>query len=219
MNAPARTRRGFSLVEILLAVALLGALLLALNIFLFSMGELWGRRSEQRLFDQHVRAVTRHVEAVLRTAELARVARPGVGGGITPQEVRLDTGTTEVLLTFELPEGDRVLPWPEQPLPDVVCSLAAREGKGLVLYWHSRLEENGTGTLPRALVLTPLVIGLDYEYYTPESRTWQSLPRPPSGREGSSLAPQGIRLRFAHGTLTAETRILLFPPTGALPSF
>ena len=72
-----RTRRprGFSLLEILVAVALLGMLLLALNVFIFSMGEIWGRNSEQRLFDQHVRAVTRHVENLLRSATLSPAAQ------------------------------------------------------------------------------------------------------------------------------------------------
>src|SRR5262245_29771708 len=50
---------GFTLLEILLAVALVGLVLVALNTFVFSMGELWGQRSEVRLFEQHVRAVVR----------------------------------------------------------------------------------------------------------------------------------------------------------------
>lgn len=75
MSHPSRRSSGrrsaFTLIEILLAVALLGGLLLALNLFIFSMGEIWGQGREQRLFNEHVRAVTRHVEKLLRTAALA----------------------------------------------------------------------------------------------------------------------------------------------------
>ena len=67
--------RGFTLLETLLASALLGALLLALNFFVFSMAEIWGQGSERRLFEQHVRAVTREVEELIRTAAL-RQRRP-----------------------------------------------------------------------------------------------------------------------------------------------
>ena len=219
MNGRTQAQCGFSLVEILLAVALLGALLLALNIFIFSMGEIWGRRSEQRLFDQHVRAVTRHVEEMLRAATLARQVRPGAGRAVIPQELRLETGATEVVLAFELPEGDRVLPWPERPLPEVECALAAPAGRGLVLYWRSRLETRFAETPPRATVLTPFVAELRYEYYSPDYKIWQTETAPRRDREGQWLAPQGIRLRFGHGSMAAETRIMLPAPTGALPVF
>ncbi|MBI3878047.1 MAG: prepilin-type N-terminal cleavage/methylation domain-containing protein, partial [Verrucomicrobia bacterium] len=70
---PRRQSRGFSLVEILLAVALLGALLLSLNVFIFSMSEIWGQNADKRLFEQHVRAVTRHVDRLVRGAAISPV--------------------------------------------------------------------------------------------------------------------------------------------------
>src|SRR4051812_3329908 len=60
----------FTLIEILLALALVALLLVGLNTFIFSMGELWGQRADVRLFDQHVRAVTRFLEHELRAAAL-----------------------------------------------------------------------------------------------------------------------------------------------------
>ncbi len=208
----------FTLVEILLAVALLGAVLLALNLFVFSMGELWGRNAEQRLFDQHVRAVTRHVDSLFRRAVLAG---PGPAGSaaIGPEEIRTETGGTGPLLTFELPAGDRVLPWPEEPLPDVVCSLEAREGRGLVLYWHSRLETHFDDEPPRALVLTPFGAGLSYDYYTPETKAWRSGPRLEKNSAGQWITPDRVTLRFVHGKMTAEATLVLPAAGAALPAF
>jgi len=54
--------RGFTLIEVLLAMFLAGLVLVGLNTFIFSMSELWGRNSDVRLFDQHVRAVTRFLQ-------------------------------------------------------------------------------------------------------------------------------------------------------------
>ena len=51
-----RLRRGFTLLELLLAMALAATVLIGLNTFVFSMGELWGRGGDVRLFDRHVRA-------------------------------------------------------------------------------------------------------------------------------------------------------------------
>ena len=106
-----RSRRGFTLVEMMLALALVGLVMVGLNTFIFSMTELWGRNLEPRRFDQHVRAVTRYLESELRAAALPPTAardRPG----ITPAEVRNEAGVTEELLTFELPAGSRLFTWP-----------------------------------------------------------------------------------------------------------
>ncbi|MBI3885005.1 MAG: prepilin-type N-terminal cleavage/methylation domain-containing protein [Opitutae bacterium] len=217
---PRRQSRGFSLVEILLAVALLGALLLSLNVFIFSMSEIWGQNADKRLFEQHVRAVTRHVDRLLRRAALSPVAlAAATGSAVAPQETKLETGATEAALTFELPAGDRVLPWPDGPLPDVVCSLSAQEGKGLILYWHSRLETRFADDAPRPLVLTPLVTALSYDYYNPDFKNWQNQPRLQKDGAGKYVMPDRIRLRFALNKMTAETVITLPATTGALPAF
>ena len=63
-----RNRAGFTLLEVLLAVALSGMLLVAVNFFVLGLGELWGRGAEPRLFDRHVRGVTRFLEALMDQA-------------------------------------------------------------------------------------------------------------------------------------------------------
>lgn len=214
-----RRTRGFSLLEILVAVALLGLLLLALNVFIFSMGEIWGRNSEQRLFDQHVRAVTRHVENLLRSATLSPVALGGPDRPLAIQEIRGLTGATEPVLAFELPEGDRVLAWAEQPLPDVVCALAAQPDKGLVLYWHSRLEKRFADDPPRALVLSPFGTTLTYDYYQPDFKSWQSQSRLQKDRDGQWRLPDRLILHFAHGKMSAETAVVLPVANDGLPTF
>jgi len=208
----------FSLIELLLAVALLGGVLLALNMFVFSMGDLWGRSGDRRLFEQHVRAVTRHVDDLFRRATLAG-AIPADTAAVAPAEIRGEAGGRVTLLTFELPAGDRTLPWPEEPLPDVVCSLEAREGRGLVLYWHSRLETRFADDPPRATVLTPFAVGLVYDYYQADTKAWRSETMLRKDNEGRWLTPGRVTLRFVHGQLKAESTVVLPVASGALPAF
>lgn len=131
--APARgaKSRAFTLLEVLLALTLVALLLVSMNTFVFSMGELWGQRTDIRLFDQHVRAVTRFLEHELRAAALPPAAQPN-STPIALQEVQPQNGVMENMLTFELPAGSRLFTWPEQPLPEVVCSFQARPNEGLV---------------------------------------------------------------------------------------
>lgn len=211
---------GFTLLEILLSLALVGLMLVALNTFVFSMGELWGRGADVHLFEQHTRAVTRFLDRELRTAVLPPSARPNTTP-IALKEIRPPTGMTEKLLTFELPSGSRLFVWPEKqpPLPEVVCSLQVRERDGLFLLWHSRLEKNFETDSPRETLVTPLVTGVAYEYYDPDFNRWTTETNLKLDNTGNPMTPQRLRLKFAYNKLLRETVITLPATSGALPLF
>ena len=212
------TRRGFTLLEILLALSLVGLVLVSMNTFVFSMGELWGRNNDVRLFDQHVRAVTRFLEQELRASALPPAVRSGTEA-ITAEEIRPQSGMTDNLLTFELPEGCRLFTWPERPLPEVVCSLQVREGEGLKLLWHSRLEKRFEDDPPRETLVTPLVTGLSYDYYDASFRNWKNEPQLRRDSNGKLETPQRLRLKFTYGKMTRETVIALPTASEGLPNF
>jgi prepilin-type N-terminal cleavage/methylation domain-containing protein len=219
---PGRRARGFTLLEILLSLALTALIMVALNTFIFSLGEIWGRGADVRLFDQHARAVTRFLEHEMRAAALP----PAALARSTPiglQEVRPQSGIADNLLTFELPAGSRLFMWPDakRPLPEVVCSLQVRDNEGLILLWHSRLEKNFDTDPPRETVVTPLVTGLSYDYYDSDSNRWTTETRLKSDPSGGTapLMPQRLRLKFTYGKLTRESVVTLPAPTEALPLF
>ena len=210
--------RGFTLLEILLALALVGLLLVALNTFVFSMAELWGQRTEPRLFDQHVRAVTRFLERELRAAALPPAARPN-STPIGLQEITPQGGLVEKMLTFELPGGSRLFRWPDRPLPEVLCSFQARKDEGLVLLWHSRLEKNFDSEPPRETVITPLVTALAYDYYDAEANRWSTETTLKSDPRGQPMTPLRLRLKFGYAGMTRES-VVTFPiPGEGLPLF
>ena len=217
-----RPSRGFTLLEILLSLALVALTLVALNTFIFSMGELWGRNADVRLFDQHVRAVTRFLEHELRSAVLppAAVAR---STPIALQDITPQGGASDKLLTFELTAGSRLIVWPDskRPLPEVVCSLQARDREGLILLWHSRLEKDFDTDPPRETVITPLVTALTYDYYDADSNRWttETALKPDPNGGTNPLLPQRLRLKFTYGKMTSESVVTLPAPSEGLPLF
>jgi len=214
----ARAARGFTLLEILFALAIASMVLIALNTLIFSMGELWGRNSDVRLFEQHTRAVTRYLERELRGATLPPFAQTGATP-IVPQEIRPQNGSTENLLTFELTEGSRLIPWPERPLPEVVCSLQARERSGLWLLWHSRLEKKFEDDPPHETLVSPYVSALSYDYYDTEFKNWKNENVLRRNSDNKLEVPQRLRLKFTYGKMTRETVIVLSNATEGLPNF
>jgi prepilin-type N-terminal cleavage/methylation domain-containing protein len=209
---------GFTLLEVLLALALVALLLVSLNTFVFSMGELWGKRTDVRLFDQHVRAVTRFLEHELRAASLPPAARPN-STPIALQEVKPQNGMMEKMLTFELPAGSRLFNWPERPLPEVVCSFQARPGEGLVMLWHSRLEKNFEADAPRENIITPLVTALSYDYYDPDTNRWTTELMLKMDPQGQPMTPHRLRLKFAYAKMTRESVVTLPLPGEGMPAF
>jgi prepilin-type N-terminal cleavage/methylation domain-containing protein len=209
---------GFTLLEILLALALVGLMLVALNTFVFSMGELWGRNTDVRLFEQHARAVTRFLQEELRIAALPPAARAGATP-ITPQEIRPRMGSTDTMLTFELPAGCRLIAWPERPLPEVVCSLQLRDREGLWLLWHSRLETKFADDPPHETLITPFVTELEYDYYDADARRWTTETRLRRASGDEVEIPRRLRLKFTYKKLTHESVVNLPTPLEGLPDF
>jgi prepilin-type N-terminal cleavage/methylation domain-containing protein len=213
-----KRRAGFTLLEVLLSLALVGMLFVGLNTFVFSMGELWGRNGDVRLFDQHVNAVTRFVGQMLRNAALPPAARTA-STPIAIQQITPQSGTADFLITFELPAGNPLLTWPDRPLPEVLCSLQARPNDGLYLLWHSRLEARFTDDPPRELRLTPLVASLAYDYYDDNLKKWTTQTALQTDSSGAQEVPQRIRLQFAYGKLKRETTIPVPVTIQGLPNF
>lgn len=208
--------RAFTLIEVLVSVALLGLLLIALNLFVFSMAEIWGHGAERRLFEQHVRAVTREVQTLARTAALPPIAAEPV---LFAREVRLDDGRRQTLVSFELPAGSPRLPWKTTPLPDVVCSLVLQDGKGLVLYWQSRLERDFTDAAARPFVLSGFGSSMAFDYLESEGATWRTYDQLQRAPDGKWRMPERLRLKFTHKQMTSETTVTLPKSTVPLPHF
>lgn len=210
--AAARPRRGaFTLLEVLLAIAIAGSLLIAAVSLALSMGEVWGNGSGRRLFDQHVRGVTRFLDTMLRQAEpppsqtedgslgdkqadaqeaqreqQSGPAALGTQSGQEPvvwQRARGNAYGNEEFLTFELPESPGVFAWPEQPLPFVVCSLRVDPRRGLFILWKSRLELDFEDHEPRELLVSRYVTGIRYFYYDTDAANpaWEEEDRPRTG--------------------------------------
>ncbi len=221
-------RRGFTLLEILLSLALVMLVMVGLNTFIFSMGELWGNRSEARLLELHVRAVTRFLDQQLQVATLppeaqTNTTQPGAAPATPPvivQEIRPQNGSSENLLTFELPAGCRLFDWQDQPpLPDVICSLQCRPGQGLFLLWHSKLEKHFSDDPPREVLVTPFVTSMSYDYYDADDNRWQTETTLRTDASNQPVAPQRLRLQFTYDKLTRESVISLATPSQGLPDY
>ncbi len=211
---------GFTLIEVLLALALLAALLAALNQFVFAITEAWTKDRDRFVFVQHARAVTRHIDEMLQTASNQARASGTTTGAPAIDELRVPGGTTADVLAFDLPNGDRLFQWPSHPLPEVRCGLAFRPDEGLVVYWKSRLEEDFATADVRMTVISPFVTGLTYDYYDADKKSWTNEDKLQEDSTGAFPTPRRVRIKFARNGQTIEEIIPLTPNTQeGLPAY
>jgi len=237
-------RSGFTLLEILVAVTIGGALMIAAVFFAFSMGELWGNGSEVRVFDQHVRGVTRFMQETLRQAEAPPVVdalgnvqaaegaagAPANNGQAAPvtqeaapvqwQEPR-GAGGTDELLTFQLTKSPGIFTWPEAPLPFVVAAIRVDPRRGLFLLWKSRLEIDFADAAPRELRVSPFVTEISYLYYdsTEENPEWEETDRPRRASGEELEVPTRLRLRFDYHGIERSTELVVPQIAAGVPVY
>jgi prepilin-type N-terminal cleavage/methylation domain-containing protein len=209
--------RAFTLIEVVLSMALVGLILVSMNSFVFSMSELWGKNNDVRLFDQHVRAVTRFLQREMVKATLPPAAALNSNPvGVT--EIKPEGGVQENLITYTELRGSRILRWPGPELPEVTCSLQVRRDKGLYLLWHSDLENHYNDDPPRETLVSPFVTALAFDYFDTDFNKWtkETTLRTDSG--GNPVAPQRLRVTFTYRHMVREAVVIIPPTKAGLPN-
>lgn len=196
-------RRGFTLIEILLSLAIVAAVLVALSSLLFGIVGGWGEGRDTRLFDQHRRALTRQL------AESAGGAanRPGgIAWGIG--KVRWSGREETPRVTWSVPDAGRLAAWPAEPLPDVDLALEVDPERGLILGFRSRAETDTEVDRWHETVLSPFVRRLEFAYAAEPGRpaAVSETPLPLDGFTGWRQ-PDHLRLHLEHGREKAEVRV------------
>jgi len=204
-------RGGFTLLEVLLAVALGAMILTLITSLLFSMAELWGAGSNERLFKKHARGVSRFIESSFQKASLRYSESDEESQSLFWMSWEGDDTRSSEFLSFELDQSPGALIWPESPLPHIVCSLEFEEGEGLFLLWRSRLEEAFDEDPPRRTLISPFVESIQYHYinYGEESPEWEIAESPDREADNSYRMPERIELLFRFGREDIRRQIIL----------
>jgi prepilin-type N-terminal cleavage/methylation domain-containing protein len=164
-----RAKRGFTLIEVMLAVAISGLVLSGSLIFLLSFTGIWGQRSLQRVTESHFIGVTRALDAWFEEARVSGSLRWG-----EPEQ----GGQSEPLLRFTL-EGPVAFLNPDSfPSLGVEVYLQIVEGEGLWVIWRTELQEFESERDYRRLLLSPAVTGFRFHYRQEDNRGWRSEDRP-----------------------------------------
>jgi prepilin-type N-terminal cleavage/methylation domain-containing protein len=136
-----KKQAGFSLVEVLLALAVGGLVLMAASSLLVTIAQSWANRPATRdAFDAHVNGIAHFLTAVLEEATLPKEG----SGGIDVVELSRPVGFSETddpLIKFYLREAPPFFYWPHGLASRVHVYFQFEEGEGLYFLWYSELQE------------------------------------------------------------------------------
>ncbi len=217
----ANGKRGFTLLEVLLAVALGAVIMTVATTFVFSMAELWGAGADERLFKKHTRGVSRFLERSFQTAS-ARYSEDSKGASpVSWMDWEGDDSQQAQYLSFELEKSPGALVWPQDPMPAVVCSLELDGEDGLFLLWRSRLEADFAEEPPRRTLISPFVREIRYHYidYAVENPVWEITTEPKRNADQSLPLPQRVELMFEYKNQIVARQLVLPAPQRGVPLF
>jgi len=180
---------GFSLVEVLLALAVGGLVLMSASSLLVTISQSWANRPATRdAFDAHVNGIAHFLTAVLEEATLAKEG----SGGADMVELLRPVGFSETkdpLIKFYLREAPPLFFWPHGLASRVHVYFQFEEGEGFYFLWYSDLQEleksdNGEHQLENEdqlfrTQISPYFEEVYYCYYgeegetADEEKTWQ----------------------------------------------
>ena len=188
-------RKGFTILEILLALAVAGMLLTAIIFQIYSFTNIWLSNSDENFFPQHVDGITLFLNNLVALSEGLDQENPNPVAWARPPGY---SEMEEPLLTFQLRDSPPLLVWSEDPLTAVTCHLYYRSNGGLALLWHSRLQETEDLDDVQNTLLSPYVSEITYCYYDRENDSWKKTETPEEDDNHQFLLPQFLELRFEY---------------------
>lgn len=204
-------KSAFSLVEVLIAVALTGMLLTGLSLLTFQVMQAWARQADDPLFDRHVDGLRRVLEAcVAETADDSntRGARRAVNAVLT-----MPPGTTGASRApyLRITGAPPFLTGDTYPMGNVRGWLVVEDGSGLVLYWQTDNERRENQDATHRQVLSPWVTSMEYKAYNASAGSWTESADADAFSSGTSIF---LQLIFDH---RGQTRYILLSLSDPAP--
>ncbi|GAB4269053.1 MAG: hypothetical protein Tsb0018_00950 [Opitutales bacterium] len=226
-------RRGFTLIEVVLAIGIGSFLMMSATFFLFSLTQLYINTQTDPLFDEHINNVHNFLRYTFQTAappsdskqsssSSSKESTPALTSpqkytkktesknGSSPNRITwakpdaLDT-LSDSLLSFKLNERIPFLVWEDGPLPSVTAYLYFTQELGLCLLWQTKDQQN-EDKIERTLI-SALVKKIEYEYYDNDNNKWEKSETPLEASSGELRMPVALTLTFSDHGLEKTARI------------
>ena len=213
MSIPIQRKKGLTLVEMIISIAILGTFMTVLSFHLVGLSNLWLNRTDDDFFEQHVDGVILFLSNALEASEGAsgndEEARPPVEWARPPGWSDMD----DPLLYFQQAEAPALFVREGLSLPGIQAYVHFDDREGLSILWYSVLDDEEVeeeADLFRTSIST-FVSSMDYAYYELEDDEWEITEDPMEDDDGNFRLPDYLRITFTHPEEGDRLRSVLIP--------
>jgi prepilin-type N-terminal cleavage/methylation domain-containing protein len=214
MKRPHHGKRGLTLVEMIVTLAILGTFMTLLSFHLVALSNLWLNRTDDDFFEQHVDGVVLFLNNAIEASE-------AVPGGededeAMPVEWARPPGWSEFddpLLHFRQQEAPALFVREGLSLPAIMAYIHFADDTGLSVLWYSAFDAEEIEEI-RDLKRTPIstfVTRIEYAYYDMEDDEWEITEDPEEDDNEAFILPNYLRLTFSHPDEGDRTKSIFIP--------
>jgi len=209
-----RVKRAFTLIELLLALAIGMLVMIAATSMLFFVGQLWQQSEELTQFEEHTESVTQFLEHIFAGNQ---VGGDGSLWKTVPGETTMEDEVLSVRVSGELPlfalEDNSVI-------ASANVYLRVVSGKGLVIDWQTDEQAAENQNKTNQTVISRWVQSMEYAYYDLENDKWEHAAEMIENDEGAPQIPSFIKLSFVREDGREATSYVMLPSIhSGVPSF
>jgi len=237
MTSATGKRRGFTIIELLIALALAALILTAATSLLVTFSLARANAEAQPWFNEHADGLERFLRTSFNSGEIVvpvtsptpdektegeRPNRPNQRESAAPQEQaepavqfkRLPGARAfdDYYLSFNLPGDTPLLNIGEPNQPTLTAYLELQEEEGLFLLWHGDPEPGREEPEIYRLRLSPYVQAVRYAYFDEDFETWETETEPQEDAQGEVKLPQFLELELGLNEADTRTLTVLLPP-------
>jgi len=212
-----RGKRAFTILEVLLSLAIAGMVMVACVSLLFAMVKLIDDMEDSEPLENHANTVERFLRSAFLNSTFSQTmpeyvvgaVRAGSGAVRLGQNPEIENG--EVLhLCFGVARDHPLFLSRNQFSQEKICWLEFREGSGLYLVWtFIAYEEDETDYIVYENLISEYVESVSYLFYS-EDRDWEEEKELNLTGENAGQMPLFLCLNFSDGQLSYKRIIPLF---------
>lgn len=219
--------RGFTLIEMIASLAIVGIFLTLLAFHLVALSNIWLHGVDDDFFDQHVDGVRMFLSNAFDEAE-ARMQtgnnrnRPAAES--LPVRWAKPPGWFDLdppLLHFRQEQAPALFVREGAHLPRIRAYLHFEERQGLGILWYSEMEVEEPERVEDLFltIISPFIEKIEYAYFDADDERWEVTERPKTAEDDEYILPHYIKLHFAHEGETRERLVYIPQRNTDIPLF
>lgn len=169
-----RSRRAFTLLEVVIAIALSGILLTAAAGIVMNTVQLWEKSDNVVSIDRHLAGLDRFLSSLLEAQSSQAIARTEDGKTVTGCTWTTPPNMDETFPCFVISKSYPILQLREKPIPAVTAWLFW-DSDGLWLVTQTPRQKNESEDYASFTLLSPLLDYAEILYWEDESGTWETI--------------------------------------------